>query len=242
MPSDDTTAPKGGFDSPGDNPVATMPVAVIGTATDPSFMRYTLAYSPKGRNEWVTFATGDTPVVNGPLGTFDPTLLQNGFYDVRLTVEDTAGNVTTSDKVYVADGQAKIGNFTVAFDDLTIPAAGFPISLTRTYDSRNTAPGDFGNGWNLSVSNVQVTKSAVLGDGIYEFAQKSIQPGGRYGTFYGLASRNYLHVDITLPNGLIQSFEMGYVGIQYAQDGPPMASTQIFFQPRTSARRRSWRP
>ena len=42
------------------------------------------------------------------LGTIDPTSMQNGFYDVRLMVEDTSGQVTTADKVYQVDGQAQL--------------------------------------------------------------------------------------------------------------------------------------
>ena len=34
-------------------------------------------------------------------------MMQNGFYDVRLTVEDTSGQVTTADKVYQVDGHGE---------------------------------------------------------------------------------------------------------------------------------------
>src|SRR5207302_678178 len=99
-------------------------------------LEYTLQYSIEDRNTWTTFATGTTAVVNDVLGTIDPTMMPNGFYDVRLTVEDTSGQVTTSDKVYQVDGQAKIGNFTLSFQDLNIPESGIDLTATRTYDSR----------------------------------------------------------------------------------------------------------
>jgi hypothetical protein len=38
------------------------------------------------------------------------------------------------------------GNFTVSFTDLEVPVAGMPIRVTRTYDSRDKQPGDFGYG------------------------------------------------------------------------------------------------
>src|SRR5205823_1043317 len=101
--------------------VATLPVDVIGTATDADFLRYVLEYSPAGKGEWVRFAEGSAAVTDGVLGQFDPTLLNNGLYDVRLTAWDKAGNTATATKVFQADGQAKLGNFTVAFDDLSIP-------------------------------------------------------------------------------------------------------------------------
>jgi hypothetical protein len=43
--------------------------------------------------------------------------------------------------------------------------SGLPITLTRTYDSRNTDQGDFGAGWNLDVSSVRLGKSGVMGEG-----------------------------------------------------------------------------
>src|SRR5262249_44161374 len=51
----------------------------------------------------IRFASGSTSVTQGVLGRFDPTNLQNGFSDVRLTVEDTAGNVATAVKEHQAD-------------------------------------------------------------------------------------------------------------------------------------------
>src|SRR5207253_1755505 len=74
-------------------------------------------------------------------------------------------------KVFQADGQAKIGNFTLGFDDLSIPLAGIPITLTRTYDSRDTSAGDFGNGWRLSTGTAAVTKSSVLGAAFEQYVE-----------------------------------------------------------------------
>ena len=35
----------------------------------------------------------------------------------------------------------------------TVPLAGIPVTVTRTYDSRDKCPGDFGTGWNLDIIN-----------------------------------------------------------------------------------------
>ena len=103
-----------------------MPTAIMGTANTPDLLQYTLQYSVEGQNQWTTFATGTTPVVNGTLGTLDPTMMENGFYDVRLTVEDTSGQVTTADQVYQVDGQAKVGDFTLSFHGPEHPRRGDP--------------------------------------------------------------------------------------------------------------------
>ncbi len=156
-PPNGLPAPTAGFNETVVTPVVTMPTAITAPPTRPDLLQYTLQYSVEGQNQWTTFATGTTPVVNGLLGTIDPTMMDNGFYDVRLTVEDTSGQVTTADEVYEVDGDAKIGNFTLSFQDVNIPGEGIPITVTRTYNSmdKNTS-GDFGYGWTISVSNMKV--------------------------------------------------------------------------------------
>jgi hypothetical protein len=114
-----------------------VPTEIIGTVEDDNLLRYPLEYSQKDQNVWIVFATGETPVSNGVLGTLDTTLMQNGLYDIRLTAEDESGNLETVDTVYQIDGNMKIGIFTLTFTDLTIPVSGIPMTVTRTYNSRN---------------------------------------------------------------------------------------------------------
>ncbi len=81
-PPNGLPAPTAGFNETFVTPVVTMPTAIMGTANTPDLLRYTLQYSVEGQDQWTTFATGTTPVVNGTLGTIDPTTMPNGFYDV----------------------------------------------------------------------------------------------------------------------------------------------------------------
>lgn len=85
-----------GITSPRDNAVVQGVVLVEGTATNPDFLRYELAFfkefDPHG--EWVVFATGDQPVVNGVLAVWDTTVGRDagtpfyvdGTYRLRLRV------------------------------------------------------------------------------------------------------------------------------------------------------------
>ncbi len=85
-----------GISSPRDNAVVHGVVLVEGTATDPDFLRYELSFfkefDPHG--DWVVFATGDQPVVNGVLATWDTTVGRDagtpfyldGTYRLRLRV------------------------------------------------------------------------------------------------------------------------------------------------------------
>src|SRR5262249_45902722 len=102
-------------------------------------------------------------VASAAIGTFDPTLLLNGAYIIRLTSADSLGNPAVDQIGIVVRGQQKIGNFTLSFNDLTIPVAGLPITIVRTYDSRDKRVGDFGVGWTLSLTNVRIEKTGIIG-------------------------------------------------------------------------------
>lgn len=82
--------------SPRDNAVVQGAVLIEGTAAGADFLRYELAFfkefDPQG--DWVVFATGDQPVVNGVLTTWDTTVGRDagapfyldGTYRLRLRV------------------------------------------------------------------------------------------------------------------------------------------------------------
>jgi hypothetical protein len=85
-----------GISSPRDNAEVSGVVLIEGTATDPNFLRYELSFfkefDPMG--EWVVFATGDRPVSNGVLASWDTTVgrdagapfYPDGTYRLRLRV------------------------------------------------------------------------------------------------------------------------------------------------------------
>ena len=112
---------------------------------------------------YTTLATGTTQVANGNLGLFDPTLLVNGVYEIRLTINQAGGTYLSTSVHVVVDGRLKIGNFTLTFNNLTVPVADIPIQVNRTYDSRNKAKGDFGVGWTLDIANIKVEKTVPEG-------------------------------------------------------------------------------
>ena len=59
----------------------------------------------------------------------------------------------------------KVGLFTISFTDLSIPVAGIPIQLIRTYDSRDKRTGDFGVGWTLDIMRGRYTNNRKPGEG-----------------------------------------------------------------------------
>jgi YD repeat-containing protein len=117
-------------------------------------------YSPSGQNQWTQFGYGTTSVTNGVLGTFDPTLLQNQDYDLRVTAQNINGSITIRQLSVSITQNAKIGNYHVEYTDLQVPLAGIPITIKRIYDTLQANQlGDFGYGWTLSVADPNIRKT-----------------------------------------------------------------------------------
>src|SRR5687767_13281191 len=80
--------------APDDSATVTAPTNIMGTGSSTILQSYQLQYrlrEDEDGTNWVSFATGTSSVINGVLGVFDPTLLLNGIYEIRLQVTDTAG-------------------------------------------------------------------------------------------------------------------------------------------------------
>jgi RHS repeat-associated protein len=157
-----TGAPVVTITVPAANGEVTAPTAVTGTITDNgTLLRWTLDYRPiDGSTDWkvikeVTGGLGSSVNVNE---TFDPTLLANGAYTLRLRGTDTGGNVGTAFRTIQVDGNLKLGNFKLEFTDLTVPVAGIPITIGRVYDTLDANKKlDFGYGWRLTLGGYSAT-------------------------------------------------------------------------------------
>ena len=138
---------------------------VVGSVIASDLEYWRLEYSLAGTDNWVELATGTTEVNAGVLDTFDPTLLANDSYDIRLFAQDFSGNQRTEQIFIGVEGQAKLGNYSLSFPDLMIPLAGIPITIVRNYDTLNANDsGDFGFGWNLSISEASIRETIPVGE------------------------------------------------------------------------------
>ncbi|HEY6348292.1 MAG TPA: RHS repeat-associated core domain-containing protein [Candidatus Angelobacter sp.] len=144
----------------------TSPTQIIGSVSGGSWqLQYALA-SADGVGPapvFTTFASGNTPVNNGLLGTIDPTALLNGNYIIQLVSTDQFGQTSTINSNVDVTRNVKVGDFTLAFKDLEVPVVGLPVRVGRMYDSRDKASSDFGVGWSLTISNVRLQKNGKLG-------------------------------------------------------------------------------
>ena len=197
--SGDVTSPTAVISSPDDGTTITAPTDILGTATDANFLKYTLSIAPAGETDFTVIHTGTSAVADDVLGQFDPTLLLNDLYTLRLTVFDRGGNISIAEQSYQVDGNLKVGLFTLTFTDLQIPMSGLPITVTRTYDSRDKKNGDFGVGWRLGVQTMNLRANRVFGTGWQVY-----KGGLAYQLFPSAAHK----VSIMLPGGRVEEFDM----------------------------------
>ena len=94
-----------------------------------------------------TLPGGLMALTNAVLARFDPTLLVNDDYVIRVVARDTGARPAAGFTVVSVQGDLKVGELRLEFTDLVVPLAGVPITIRRIYDSRLSGRvGDFGRG------------------------------------------------------------------------------------------------
>ncbi len=189
--------------SPTDGDTVTSPVEIIGSVTGEGLVYYTLEYCSANSNEYMEFAYGEEVAESGVLGEFDPTLLENGYYNIRLTAYSS--NYSVSDEIVVSvEGQMKIGNYSIAFQDMDIPVAGYPLTVIRNYDSRRKqTSGDFGYGWDMTLSSISLSESCTPGS---YWTQEAAASG--YVSKYYFAEDRPHEISVDYGNGQTDKFKM----------------------------------
>ena len=161
---DNKAVPSALITSPVEGAEITAPTNILGTVSGDGLAYYTLSYAPAGSASFTVIAEGDRAKSNEVLGSFDPTILNNGYYTVRLIAYGSTGYELDEVTLNV-QGEMKIGNFSMAFQDMVFPIRNFPLTVSRSYDSRDRQKqGDFGYGWSLALSGATLSVSCTLGD------------------------------------------------------------------------------
>lgn len=193
-PQGTTNAPVLEITSPAENGAVTAPTDIIGTVDDDNLTSYRLLFkrADQDDSQFVEFATGNTEVINGVLGRFDPTLLENDSYIIRVEATNPGGTYFHDHTIGVS-GNLKLGNFRLSFVELSIPVSGIPITLARTYDTlRADREGDFGFGWRMEFRNADL-RTSLPETGLEDIGiHAAFKPGTR--------------VYLTLPGGRREGF------------------------------------
>jgi large repetitive protein len=190
------------------NGIITGRTDIKGTATDTNLDYYTVEVARLGTNNFKEVFRGTNSITNGTLGKFDPSLLENDTYTIRLTAYDTNGHISSIEDELEVTGDLKLGNFRLSFTDLTIPVTGIPISLTRTYDSLTSGTtDDFGYGWRMEFRDTDLRTSLKADPSYEQLDYRTV--GFKAGT----------RVYITLPGGKREGFTFQPKQVQGALGG-----------------------
>jgi RHS repeat-associated protein len=155
-----TGSPTVTITSPADGQTITGPTDIVGSITAAHLLSYSIAVAPLSGGPLTQVFQGTSVPASGVLGQFDPTILANGSYILQITATNAGGQTATVTRSVNISGHFKLGNFTQTFTDLSIPVAGIPITVERSYDSLNAGTsGDFGYGWHLKYGDVQLKVS-----------------------------------------------------------------------------------
>lgn len=200
-----TSPPSVAIIAPADSQTLTAPTAVTGTVSDANLLNWKLMASPAGQAQWTLLNSGMQTLTNAALGTFDPTRLTNGQYDLGLFATDVNGQQASQVITVLVWGNLKIGQFTVSFNDLQLDVGGIPLTVTRTYDSRKKdTQSDFGYGWTLGYQNVALQRNRVLGEN-WEIYQPNlltfcVRPVGKRTVSIAMADGKMHQFDIDASN------------------------------------------
>lgn len=149
---------------PEDGTIVTAPTSIIGSASSEILESYELEYRSVDSDIWTEIASGTISVDDGELGVLDPTGMLNGVYEIRISATDRLGRTASETVSVVVEGGMKVGNLSLAFEDLSLPVSGIPMQVVRSYDSRDRTQGDFGIGWQMAVSNMRIQKNRPVGE------------------------------------------------------------------------------
>ena len=152
------TPPAVAISSPTAGQTLNAETSITGTVSGAGTLTWTLDYAIGTSAIFTTITTG-SGAVTGTLGTFAADLLPNDPYTLRLTASN-GQSVNTTVAVVVNSGVTKMGSVSLTYQDLTLPGLGFPISIRRVYNSTNPNSSDFGFGWSLGYSSVDITTDA----------------------------------------------------------------------------------
>ncbi|WP_257387797.1 putative Ig domain-containing protein, partial [Tahibacter caeni] len=200
----DQAAPVVAIAAPVEDSLVTAPAPVTGTVADANLLSWFLAVRQANNPGAPTtvIARGTGAVSNAALGTFDPTLLLNGQYVLILQATDASGRTSVANRVVAVEGEMKVGHFSVTFEDVSVPMAGIPIRVTRTYDTRRRNESlDFGYGWSVDYQNVFVSESQKAG-----YGWQVLKSGSGVNLKYCVVSGGSRRVAVTLPDGTIERF------------------------------------
>ncbi len=195
------------------SPMLTYLTDVEVSITDDNMAEWRIEYAPTrlvdtgniGADDpdyvWLGDGTG---VIDHRRFRIDTTLRANDAYLLRVIGYDVNGRGWAEGLAFGISGAAKLGNFAFTVTDLSVPLAGIPITISRTYDTLQAkVEGDFGYGWSLAIGAADIAETTRAG--------AEMQPGDRV----YLTNPEGKRVGFTYEPQLIQHGGLFSAGIEY---------------------------
>ena len=222
----DQEAPTVRLTGPAENATITAPASIRGEVLGDDVASWQLFLydgDPKGTPQLL--AEGESAFAEQSIAPLDPTLMLNGEYRILLQATDTSGNVRAADAGVLIDGAMKVGDFSMTFEDLTVPMVGLPITVVRTYDSRRRDEAlDFGYGWSVGYQSVRVSEGRAAGLGWHVQSQGAVVP-----TYCVKPISGQRTVSVTLPDGIVEQFRAR--AEPECQQGAPATTVALVYDP-----------
>ena len=205
----DLFAPAIDIHSPDDGGIATGFVDINISVNDANLSQWMLSYRGTGDDTSRTeLASGTTNIDQQIVTSLDTSLLRNGGYVLILEAIDIFGQANNVTHSIFIEGDLKIGHFQIAFEDLNIGVAGIPVTISRSYDTRDrNSDRAFGKGWSIGYQSLELTESRIPGLGWFkqtEFYNIGPVRLPRY-CIYPIGERL---VTIRLPDGTLEKFKV----------------------------------
>ncbi len=222
--STDVVPPSVVISTPIDNALITEPVDLVVTAYDDNITEVSVYSVSKGGGVNQLLYRGNRTFNDEVITQIDPTLMTNGLFTIIVQATDINGQSASDNITIQVDGDLKVGNFSFTVADLTIPMAGIPIQVNRSYDSRQrNESGDFGYGWSLDYQNIKVEENRALG------TNWALESSGLIPAIYCIRSSADNIVTVTLPNGDMETFKA--VASPECNANQPILDVNIVFTP-----------
>ncbi|QDV05608.1 tRNA(Glu)-specific nuclease WapA precursor [Planctomycetes bacterium Poly30] len=175
------------------------PVNVVANVDDntPASLAWSVEYRRVDEASWTLLDSGVGAVNGGTLARFDPTMLRNDSYQIRIVANDGVNAPYALAFPVEVAGDYKLGDYTLMSTDLAVPLAGFPMAIQRGYSTLDSRPGDFGPGWMLRLAGSLRDTPMETGD------------------LFEKAYRGDTRVTLTLPNGDLEIFKFQPVSVPF---------------------------
>ncbi|MBL4661481.1 MAG: tandem-95 repeat protein, partial [Alcanivoracaceae bacterium] len=216
VPASEIDPPQIAILSPADGNIATGLVDMQIRVQDSNIATWQLSYQKANNNRNANngingvIIQGTTNVNDAVVGQWDTSMLRNGIYNLILQATDEAGQSSNISISVFLEGDFKIGHFQIAFEDLSIPVAGIPVTISRSYDTRDrNSDRAFGKGWSIGYQSLQLSENRIPGLGWFQQVEYFV-PQGLSIVFprYCIKPIGDRLVSIRLPDGTLEKFKV----------------------------------